>query len=263
MKRLILTLALLPLLGLGGGQGVITGNHLKVFTPAGCAPPTMTYRWAAYSLTGAAYCGSSGSTACTTSGQEVYSIPDSVAGNTATSLSGSYGTYVPSAINGLAAINESINGQYLFATQIPITVTTYTFYVVTYNRIDTSYQSIGGTKGTNALVYGQQNAGANQVLGIASGSTFATGTNTLANNTWYTLAATYNSITGAYALYICSGGSCTSDGSGTSVQTISAPMTGIGIGHDYPPYGYIAEIGYLNGTSVSGIGAWSYCKYGI
>src|SRR4051812_27889961 len=54
MKRLILALALLPLLAANGGQMVNTGNHRKMFTPTGTTNHARQFNGTSDYLTSAA-----------------------------------------------------------------------------------------------------------------------------------------------------------------------------------------------------------------
>jgi hypothetical protein len=67
MKRLIAILALLPLLAMGGGQNVMTGNHRHVFAASGSAPTFYAYTYAPSSGSGSQIASITSSTTITTS----------------------------------------------------------------------------------------------------------------------------------------------------------------------------------------------------
>ena len=274
MKRLIALIVLLLFPVFGDSQFTIP-LHTGASTTSSCTPPPMTYRWAASTLTGTANCGSSGTTACA-NGSGVYSWADAVAGDAATqTTSANQPVFTTNEINGYPALAFSHSSiSYLsLATGIASSSTsTYTFYAV-----------VNSTTTNNYYLLGVSTANASDSIGLAFNASnlemeltnpgvavLATNTTTQSASTWYTLVWTYNASTKAYAFYSCSGGSCTEQGAGTSsTGTFGKAATILGSsnsGSSYSTYafsGYLAEFGYLNGVSISGIGAYSQCEYGI
>jgi hypothetical protein len=194
---------------------------------------------------------------------------DSVAGNNFTQTN-TVGTpaqpvYTASAINGLVAGLFTSATPYTLmtiGTAIPTSVTTYSWYAVLNPTTGATLKIFGGSANGDLRWYISSTG--HQGLGIGGGSTIATGTATLASGTWVTIAFTYNSSTGAAALYKCSAGTCSSDGTATVTSSPTVAISTLGIGEGSSPFkGDIAEIGYYNGISISGVGSWSSCEYGI
>lgn len=262
MRRVIVAFLLLCLSFTLVAQGFTVPFAPRPVSSGGCTPPTMTYRWSAYALTGTPNCGTGGGTTCTTSGQSVYSIPESVASNTATD-SGTLGTYQTNAINGLPAISINSTSGYAMTTNIPSSVTTYTLYAIFSAGNASSFSALfGSASASNSIEYGLESS--KQFLREDNNGPTAGGT-TLSNNTWYTGVMTWNTASGAYVLYLCSAGTCSVDASGTVVTAPSDPITNLaGPSRDYAFLGSVAEWGYRNGIDSnpsSDIGAWSLCKF--
>ena len=251
-----IVIACLSLLGAQWGMGPGPG------TPAssvGCSPPSMTYRWAGYAAGNLC----AGPVSCTTNGQTLLSFADLVASNTATAATGTPPTYLTSAVNSLPGFvfngASSGNQTMAMATAIPSSPTTYTLYAIL-DPTSFSHNSaiISGTS-TSSLIWYFNTSGQQAFFG----GTTITGTTTYSTGSYITIVLTYSGS--SYAFYKCSGGSCTSDGTGTQAQTILSASGSIGDDsfNDFLNAN-VAEIGILIGTaSNSGIGAWSQCKYGI
>lgn len=265
LKRALSIMLLFPLFGAGNGKQYTVPQWGQNPHASGCTPPGMTYRWVASSLTGTTNCGTSGTTLCANGGP-VYTWPESVASNNATQTNSTkQPTFATNKINGYPAVSFNGSSGYMtFGTGIPYTNTTYTFYAVfSTASFPVSGQYIlsgGGTSG--ALAYAIRPTAALGINLYGTGNV-ASGSTINSANTWYTKAVTFNSSTKAYAFYDCAGGTCTQSNSGTAsssqtagtVNSISTPVAYV--------TGYLAEVGYYNGLSVSGIGAWSQCRYGL
>lgn len=242
--------------GIGGKSGIGGG-------PVPCTAPTMTYRWAAYNPSN--LCGTTGGSSCTTNGQAFYSVADSVAGNTATQTStGSQGTYSTNAINSLPAI--SFTGAQFYTMGTGITApTTFTFYAVAeVTNVSSNRGLIGANSSANFEIRTASTTPNVTLLSQATAQIAVSGT-ALPTSTWFTLVVTYNTVSGAYNFYKAVGGSLTSLGSGTSIASFSAATTQLGGAQSVSDFwfGSIAEWGYLNSTSTTGIAAYSQCEYGI
>jgi hypothetical protein len=255
----------LLLISLLFAQVINTGSHRKVFSGGGCSPPTMTGRWAAYNS--ANLCGLGGGSSCTTTGDVFYQETDFVASNSLTQTSTSHQpTYTTGAINSLPAVDFAGSPtEYLPSGSGFIVPTTgsFTLYAI-FNADDfTVIKPLLSTTTAGGLLWGFYAGG--ELLNIAGGSAIGSSITTYSTGVWYTLVVTYNTSTGAYAFYNCSGGTCAADGSGTNVQTIT--QVSELVGGDFPDSsffnGKMAEFSYLNSVSTAGIGAWSLCKYGI
>jgi hypothetical protein len=231
----------------------------------------MTYRWAAYSLTGTNNCGSAGTTLCA-NGLGVYTLPDSAGSNNAVqTTSADQPTFATNQINGLPAISNSggsgSSAQVLVAGTGFATGTNFTMYAVVEPTNLGNYMAVFGTNLANdsqvAVEYGFE--GNNQFV-RANGNSAIPGSATFANSTWKTIALTYNNSTQAVQMYICSSGTCTADGSAGTILpgAFNTAITNLfGPAADFAMQGYIAEWGYLNSISLTGIGAYSQCKYGL
>ncbi|MGH9607285.1 MAG: LamG-like jellyroll fold domain-containing protein [Terracidiphilus sp.] len=270
MKALLLTLVVLLPAPIAQGQLVMSGHWRKIFA-AGCAAPTMTYRWAAYNSSNT--CGATGGSSCSTSGQAVYSVADFVAGNTLKQAATSaQPTFETSAVNSRPALSFNGSSNYMtMATPVPVTNTTYTFYAV-FNPANVASGFIFG----NYLGYGVQvvvrlyQTHLQFIVDAGASPDSLSGSTVLSTGTWYTMVATYNLTSRAAALYLCSAGTCSSQGTATlAAQTLTKSLGALGTGNDSvtnPFDGYLAEAGYFNGIDSNpsaDIGAWSYCWYGI
>ena len=108
------------------------------------------------------------------------------------------------------------------------------------------------------------NSSLHQELLVAGSVSLGAGTATISTTGYTALAAQFNVTTGAWALFTVSGGSVHSDGSGTTVGVPSQPIMDIGVGDSADFFdGSIAEVSYLNGTSTTGIGAYTLACYAI
>jgi hypothetical protein len=136
-------------------------------------------------------------------------------------------------------------------------------YYAVVNVTASGVQAIIGDNVSSGAVEWRIN-GTHQELLQQSVAVIATGTTTLTAG-WHTLAFTYNQSTGAYALYICTGGTCNSDGSGSNAKAIGTDMTQLGAAPAASEYfaSSIAEIGFNNSATIAGVGAWSSCKFAI
>lgn len=226
---------------------------------ATCTPPTMTYRWPVYGAGNTC----NGGLACS-NGLGIDTLVDVVGTNNATqATSGNRPIYTTGAINSLpaAAYNGTTNVLSLGTALMAATTT----YVALGIKIDTSSLHgaiFGGPSGGELEL---RVNGTHQELLIENVAVIGTGTTTLTNGSFMTLVATYNSGTGTWALYTCSGGTCTVDSSGTNIKTITAGMSNLGAAPGSSEFysSNIAEFEYASSITTAGIGAYSLCKFGI
>lgn len=248
----------------------MAGQFTVPFAPrpqvsAGCTPPTVTSRWAGSNNTGTNNCGSSGTSPCT-NGSVLYYWIDSVGGNTAGPLFGASSVdYVTGVLNSLPAANfpGSSYSQKVLSTPIPTSIVSYSFAATFDTLAASTAQALFGPQTSVGGISWSINSSGKQQLCISS---CVSGTTVFSTSTFYTITASYNTATNAWAFQKCSGGTCTSDGSGTTslgtasnaISTIGQLATGVnGLN------GNIVEIDYYNGSSITGEGAWSYCQYGV
>jgi hypothetical protein len=176
------------------------------------SPPTMTSRWPVYG-TGAG----AGS-----------SLTDVVGGNTATQATSiNQPTYTASAVNGLAALTfvSSPNFQFLVLnTPISVLTTSFTYYAVF--NLTASGSNNALLSGTTSSVEWRINSSGHQEVLSSGVASLGTGTMTFSPGTWYGVAFTFNTVTGG-TLFVCSGGTCSSDGS-ISASTFAQPVSNFG-----------------------------------
>lgn len=206
-------------------------------------------------------------TSCT-NGNGIASVPDVVASLTASQSSSALAPiYTTAGVNGLVVSQYIHTAQHYLATSSSITSgnTTMTWFaVVEFTDFTNDFIMVGNTGATNNnFTWGTSTSG-NQAVFTSGGATIGLGSSTLSTGVWYTLVAQYNQPTGAWALYKCSAGTCTSDGSGTQSASFSQPVNTLGytatiLGGD----GYIAEIAYYNSTTMANFASYSQCRYGI
>ena len=240
---------------------ILSGVLNAVSGSNACAAPTFTYDWAAWNPNN--YCASVGGGSCAGGGGTPLNyIQDSIANNVGSGPGALGAAYYLNQINGLGAATFSGTQAWTFTNAIPDS-NNFTFWAVL--KLSSNGGAIFGPTANGGLAWYVQptqqalTADFTTVIGAAS-ATYST-------STWYTVAATYNTSTGAYAFYTCSGGTCTNIGSGTNHVSLTQSTTRIGLGSGGSGTdlftGQIAEAGYYNGISTTGIGAWSLCKYGI
>lgn len=266
MKRLALLLfaahvsAQIPL-------GGITGS-----TAAPCTPPTMTYLYSAFNTSNTC----NGGSPCT-NGDNMDTIKSSATANDGTAASsGARPLYNTNQINGQPALtlNGPTNQQgFGMATAIPTGSGSLTLYAVIKPDLSGGQAAIigngsasgGGTAGIKAIEWRINNSTSKQDLLSQQNALLASSTSTVSTAAFSTVAVTYDFGTGAYTFYKCASGTCTADGSGTASGSWAVNSSGLGLATSASEFykGQIAEWGYLNSASVTGIAAWSQCKYGI
>jgi hypothetical protein len=241
--------------------------HVPSSAPS-CVDPTTieTYEWPMYG-TGVTCTPTS---ACTNSAN-IANVPSIVSPNNATPYgTANYPIYTTSTFGTLAGANlgsPSISALYL-QYPIPAANTTYSMWWTFKLASGGGGALNGGTIG-NAFEWRVYPTG--QQMALDSGSyEIGQGSYTFAAGTAYTVAATINTTTGAWALYTLSGGVATLDGSGTVTPfTFANPMDTIGASYDNtdPFSGYILDGGYYDGiwtsTQLTAIAAYSKCKAGV
>lgn len=252
-------IGLIPLLF---AQIINTGGYRKL--PASpCSPPTMTSRWAAYNPANTC---TTGSTSPCTNGQIAWIAPDF---NSVYAMGRQVNSANP--IFTTNAINTSLPSwafsssvpDFFNVTPIPSSITTYTFYVIFKLTTTGAYQIFFSAGTGGGLVYFISDTNHQGIALTGAGTNL--GTATFTSGVWYAVAMTVNTSTSAYAFYKCSGGTCSSDGSGTGSLASTQPI--VWFGND-PVSGLalnaqIAEAGFLNGINITGIGPWVSCKYGV
>ena len=261
MRKLIRILALIPLLALGTGmrQQVIFARFPK--PAAGCSVPAFTYQWAVSNDTGQNKCGAAGTTLCA-NGLSVYTLVDSVAGNSAIqTTSANQPTFTTGAINGLPALTQT-GSQYLITnTVVPGSTTQWTVFVVYKPASVSGGGSFFGGTGGNVTVWQNNTTVALGVVGTNNGYS----NSFLSVGAWSAFEVTYNTSTGAGAFYSIAGGTATSQGTFAFTSTPGGSTQFLN--YDYingGNSGMIAEVSVAVGsTSVSGIPAYVACKYGL
>ena len=258
MRRLILFLALLPLLTVTVGAG----NHRFVAGSSCSAISALTNQWIFWNAGN--HCTNS-STACSNT-LGIYSVVDSVGGDTATQTTGAnQPIYTTGSLNGYAAgIFTAANSQFMsLASALPTSWGTYSLYTVLKYPSGTGLQGILSTPGANGIYFATENGH----FVIAGQGYYPDSTSTLTAGTWYTLVGIAVPSAGTVAYYKCSGGSCVADGTATNgTYTPAAAPSIIGelyTGGDYYNGGFV-EIGALNGAiNLSQVAARSQSCYGI
>lgn len=232
------------------GNNTTMGGKTTLSAFQSCAPPSGFTRWAAYDSTNVCSGGCSGSNIVT-------SLGNFGAGNVATAAASS--NYVASCTNSQPCINMP---QFNLGTGIASGTGTYTFYAMLQQQGGGSFYALWGGTGTPIEIARCGNNSQNARVGNTS---CTSGSTSFTNGVWYTWVETLNMTSGAASFYVCSGGTCTSDGTGTLASTASTnAVTQLGgPSRDIAWNGEVAEFGYEAGSSITGIGNWSSCKYGI
>jgi hypothetical protein len=217
-----------------------------------CTPPTLTSRW--YTWYQGNNCASA--TAACTDGQNLWTIKDTIGGNTS-SHTGGVAPFSANQINALGAWNNNPSiGSFILGTSVPTSATAQSWYFVgAPTMAGFTNNLIGGSSG-GALRWYILSSGKQVVAGSAG---TVTGSATLTSGAWTALYFTYSS--GTVQLYKCSAGTCSADGSS---GTVTAPTLATGLlfsGNGGGYIGIVAEIGYYAGTSISGIGSYLHCQY--
>jgi len=250
--------SLLVFLLLFGQYGIPshTGATASVAVAVACNAPTMTNRWSVYASSG-------------TNGSGLATLVDAVAGNNAVQATGgSQPIYATGAVNGLPALTYNSSSQMQLTTGLAGTTGAFTatFYAVVKPSNTTGTFPIMGNSGNSVALEWRIAAGHQELL-TSSVRSLGVGTAVISSTSYSTLIAQYNNnfAGGGWAFYLCSAGTCTSDGSGSNGNyTFDQVVNSIGqASPDGSFVGSIAEFGYFNGTTTAGIAAWSACQYGI
>lgn len=252
-------------LQLGSGVAVHTGAPAGSGAP--CVPPITTYRYVASNVLNTC----NGGLACS-NGLGVDKLTEyNSTGNDATQLSGgARPVYTTGAVNGLPAITFS-GAQFLtFASGWPAGSGSITIYAVlepgTGGSLDYNIVGSGsGGAGRGSLEWNVQQTSYEQYVNASTETHIGGGSTALSTSHFSTIVFVYNFSSGAYTFYVCSGGTCNVDSSGTTTASSWLQASAIGLnGNDSTVfYGQIAELGYLNSANISGIDAWTQCEYGI
>jgi hypothetical protein len=234
----------------------------------GCRPPVMVSKWSVYASR-ATGCGG----ACT-DGAVLSTLADTQGGANG-SQQGSPVFRINQLPNGLPAAQMTWTTSpdwlvsNIWGTNAPVT-----FYAVL--KPQCINQNCGLTGVANGQTFrhslmfgiGANTAGTVQTMFWAnyygSGSASDTSGFNVPSTSFSTLAWTYNQPTGAWQFFNCAGGTCNLLSSGTTAATFSDNIGAIGGGQPGGSYfnGYIAEMAYRNTIDITGIAAWSQCKYG-
>ena len=221
-------------------------------TPGTCVNPTTTSQWIASNSC------SSGA-ACMNDAVSSNNAVQTVSGNRPTYTA--YGIFNKPYLTFATASSQFLN----LTSTIPTSNTTYSFYAVL-NNTSLSANNYLVAGGAGAIGYG---IGSSGKQGIAKVSTAwaASGTNAIAANKNYAIAATFNTSTNAYQFFLVSGGGYTSDGSGTATaETYTVAMSYLGYANAYAAIS-TPEMGYYNGiwnsTQLQALATYVNCQYGL
>lgn len=264
IKALLKVLLVFPLLAAEGAQYTVPSVTGANANATSCVAPTTTDRWVAWDSSTS--CGGSCS-----NGSQISNISDLVGThgfNQATSAR--QPIYVTNVINGLAAAHfVKANTNFMQMTTAITLSGGFTLYAVVKPNLtaNTGGAVIAGTSNNNlewalsensAGTFTEQYANSQGVVLLGSGGFV------LSTSAPYTIVVQYNTSTHAWNFWSCSGGTCSSQASGTTSSSLTQFQT-IGGAINVTEYvdAYIAEVGYMNSTTTTGIGAWSLCKYGI
>lgn len=252
--------------GVPGGTSTTGCGGVPAAAPA-CTLPSGTSDWQAATITGTTNCGTTGGTLCANN-SPVFNVPDGIGSNAiGQTITTAQPLYLTSQINTLPAFSfDSVHtlDQLSLTSPIPTTNTTYSFFAaISPSSVTATNKLLGQTAATTGALRWYINSAGHQTVS-ADASAQISGTATLVANTWVVIGFTWNTATGALALYKCSGGTCTSDGTSTTVTTPTQTINAIGVSEGSSNFkGLMAEMWYFNGISNTGWGAWSQCKYGI
>ncbi len=229
-----------------------------------CALTGATYQWPVYNA--ANTCGTG--VACT-NGAGINTLASIATANNATqATTASQPIYTTGQVNGLPAMVFNGTSDVLtLATGIGLNQPTITWYSVVKPTSAATNQVIVGGSVTGSFEWAISSTKHQEIV-EDNVVVIGTGTATISSTAYTTLVAQYTLSTGAWQLYTCSGGTCTSDGSGTT--TLPGGM----FTNDTNTFGYttsadgystasIAEIGYFNTITLSNIAGYSSCKYAI
>ena len=233
---------LAPALALGQWQ---IGQRSFYMPSGGPATPIADHRWQVNYASNT--CGTG--LACT-NGAGVNTLADfgTVAGSSVSNgTTAQQPIYTTGAINSLAAAGfTASSSQHLettFAGQVAgSSFSGYAVFKLTTNGVNQAL--IGNNINGTPSIEWRINSSNHQEFIAQNVASICTGTATFATGTWYAVAFTYNSSTGVCNLYTISGGSATSDGTATSVQTVTNGMADIGMAAGIDFFnGTIAEVG--------------------
>lgn len=261
-----------PNFALGSPQVIMTGHHRMVSTSfPTCVQPSASSQWFAYNA------GSTclpGGVTCTNSAN-MNTVPDAIDGMPLATNSGTnkQPVYTTLAINSLpswAFDGSGTDQQVLFLGAGDIVGnTTFAMYAVinvtatsgTYPIFASSAPTSGG-RDLAPIWYinpsGQQNLAADGIANIVTGSTNVSGS-------WKAIAFTYNSSTLVGTTYNIAGGTATMDTTNTATTGMGNLSNQIG-GATFDALwfnGQIAEVGYINSASLTGVATYVQCRYGI
>ena len=258
--RIFCAIFLFPLLASGAGKQVITGHNRQVGAVA-CVVPTVSHRWAVYDA------GTTCTSGCT-NGHAITGIIDiGTLANQAMSTASGTNTYNASVVNSLPASQFDGSSWYASGSWLN-TGTTNTYYAV--------YSNLTNGSSTTTLIGSSFSGGAEILIGTGSAprrdavAVHNQGISAIvAGSTAYNYSSGFvtivaQQIAGAWTTYRCQSGTCSAldTGTGGPIQ----PDSLIGKGSSFASANMqFAEIGVDVGaaTSLSVIGAWSQCKYGI
>ena len=204
-----------------------------------------------------------GSVPCT-NGALLTSVPD-LAGST--NSAGANPVYTTGAVNGLPAFTFTNNGDQIFFTAGAAAnwaVTgQITFYAIL-KPISSATELPMLPLLLMAVQWRINTTGKQEILSQGTTS-IGSGTATISTSAYSTLTMTYDYTSHVLNLYTCAGGTCSSDGTATTSASFSSQQSVLGWAGPITEQfkGSIAEWGYLTSADITGIAAWSQCKYGI
>lgn len=237
------------LLLLGAKQSDLGSRAFFIPSGAACVAPTMTYRW-------------------TPTNSGYGAMTDQVAGDNATqSTGGDQPTYSGSvaALGGKPGVVFNGSSDFLsISTPVPDSSAYFSMYAVFVaggiNQV--LLGDVPGSGGQTAI-YMINRLTQTMELNVYNGGGLSAGT-TINSGIAYTVGVQYNSSTLALAYFMCSGGTCSSDGTYTlGGATINLPINAIGNdGSGSYLNATIGEVAYVNGPlPTTALGTYSLCQF--
>jgi hypothetical protein len=188
---------------------------------------------------------------CSTNGCSIASINDKVNNANTTVLSGTAPTLTASGLNSQPVINVGTANLAMSLGGSPYTPTAFSaFMVLQVPNLTNTYCVFGGLQYTGGSPEVRINSSTGDVELLAqSTAAIATSTTGLTAGSYHMVGVTYNSTTGAYAIYV---DSTTANVSGTNVKSFSSPLSQLfQEGGSNKFLGQLAELVIVNSVATS------------